>query len=155
MTRSALDGKVQPRAGQANSTKILMRCLHLATGLLGLLAYVATGIYLYLQLPELAQPDTAQGILYRANHVYLLFAALLNLQLGCYLSVLNLPLARGLQWFGSVLLLLVLPLLLLAFFQEPQVMAVDRPYTLPAMIAMFAGVLLHACARILARRQSR
>lgn len=155
MTRPAFDNKPYARAGQADRTKILMRCLHLAFGLLGLLAFLVTAIYLYLEHPELSRSDQVHSLLYRANHVYLLFSALLNLQLGCYLTVLNFPLARVLQWLGSVLLLLAPLLLLLAFIDEPAGLGAEMPYSLPAVMALFAGVVLHAAARVLARRQSR
>ncbi len=154
ISRSAIDTKPYARAGQADRTKILLRCLHLAVGLLGLLAFLAASLYLYLDLAERAQGEL-QGIMYRATHIYLLCAALLNVQLGCYLSVLNFPLARTLQWLGSILLLLAPPLLLLAIFDEPVSTSPELPYTLPAVIALFVGVTLHAVARVLARRQSR
>ena len=155
MTRPAFDNKPYARAGQADRTKILMRCLHLAFGLLGLLAFLVTGIFLYLEHPELSRSDQVHSLLSRANHVYLLFAALLNLQLGCYLTVLNFPLARVLQWLGSMLLLLAPLLLLLAFIDAPAGLGPEMPYSLPAVMALFAGVVLHAAARVLARRQSR
>jgi hypothetical protein len=155
LSRSAIDTKPYARAGQADRTKILLRCLHLAVGLLGLLAFLLASLYLYLELAERAQGDSVQSIMYRATHIYLLCAALLNVQLGCYLSVLNFPLARGLQWLGSGLLLLAPPLLLLAIFNEPVSSSPELPYTLPAVIALFIGVTLHAVARVLARRQSR
>ncbi|ANG63344.1 hypothetical protein A8C75_13260 [Marinobacterium aestuarii] len=154
-SRSAIDTKPYARAGQADRSKILLRCLHLTVGLLGLLAFLLTGLYLYLELPDRGDTLQVYSMLYRANHIYLLCAALLNVQLGCYLSVLNLPLARGLQWTGSLLLLLAPALLLLAIFDEPVNSGPELPYTLPAVIALFAGVTLHAAARVLARRQSR
>jgi cytochrome b561 len=156
ITRSAIDTKPYTRAGQADRTKVLLRCLHLAIGLLSLLVFLAAGLYLYLylELPERVQTDQVRNVMYRANHIYLLCAALLNVQLGCYLSVLNFPLARTLQWLGSILLLLAPLLLLLAILEEPVVLGSELSYTLP-VIALFLGVVLHAAARVLARRQSR
>ncbi len=155
LSRSAIDTKPNTRAGQADRSKILLRCLHLSVGLLGLLAFLLAGLYLYLESPERGAAPQVYSLLYRANHIYLLCAALLNVQLGCYLSVLNLPLARGLQWTGSLLLLLAPALLLLAIVDEPVQSGPELPYTLPALVALFAAVTLHAAARVLARRQSR
>nr|WP_158651798.1 hypothetical protein [Marinobacterium profundum] len=155
LSRSAIDTKPYARAGQADRSKILLRCLHLAVGLLSLLAFLLAGLYLYLELPDSSDVPQGYSMLYRANHIYLLCAALLNVQLGCYLNVLNFPLARGLQWIGSLLLLLAPALLLLAIFDEPVQSGPELPYTLPALVALFAGVTLHATARVLARRQSR
>jgi len=155
VSRSAIDTKPYARAGQADRTKILLRCLHLAVGLLGLLAFLAAGLYLYLELPDRAQTDQVHNIMNRANHIYLLCAVLLNVQLGCYLSVLNLRFARGLQWLGSILLMIAPVLLLLAIFDEPVSAGAELPYALPAVAALFVGVVLHAAARVLARRQSR
>jgi hypothetical protein len=155
VSRSAIDTKPYARAGQADRTKILLRCLHLAVGLLGLLAFLVAGIYLYLELPDNTPTDPVYGIMDRANHIYLLCAVLLNVQLGCYLSVLNFPLARGLQWLGSILLMIAPVLLLLAIFDEPVTSGAELPYALPAIAALFVGVVVHAGARVLARRQSR
>ena len=52
-----------------------MRRFHLGAGLLGVLAFLATGQY----HEHLRGMDDAQRLLFRSAHIYLLLASLLNL----------------------------------------------------------------------------
>src|SRR5262249_56697175 len=62
-----------------------MRRLHLVVGLVGLLAFLASGQYMDLGYDHLRRLDDTRRMLFRSTHIYLLFAALLNLALGLYL----------------------------------------------------------------------
>jgi hypothetical protein len=122
-----------------------MRRLHLAVGLTGLVAFLATGQYMDRAHDHLRGMDDARRLLFRSTHIYLLFTALLNVALGLYL-----PTAVGWRWrvrlLGSGLLLAAPGLALAGFFTEPWLSGLDRPYTRPVAYGSLAGVLLHLVA---------
>ena len=92
--------------------------------------------------------DTTTRLLFRSSHIYLLFAALLNLVLGLH----DEPVQRGWQvWLrraGSVLVLMAPVLFLLAFFREPWLVGLKRPFALPGVIISFAGVICHVVSGV-------
>jgi lysylphosphatidylglycerol synthetase-like protein (DUF2156 family) len=121
--------------------KSVTRRVHLFAGALGVLVFLFTGYVLRTRGVELAEDDRLRFSL-RANHVYILLSALLNLVLGAYLA----PRAPGwrarLQAAGSVLVLAGAVALPIAFFIEPKA-GTDRPLTLAAVAATLGGTLLH------------
>jgi hypothetical protein len=120
-----------------------MRRLHLAVGLIALAAFLASGTYMLLGPDHLHDRDDATRLLFRSTHIYLLFAALLNLVLGLYEG----PAQGGWRLWsrrvGSVLVLAAPVLLGMAFLQEPWMAGLARPYTKPAIVGSLFGVLGH------------
>jgi hypothetical protein len=55
-----------------------MRKLHLIVGLAGVAVFLATGLYMHARFPALYGGNEALRFMYRANHVYLLLASLIN-----------------------------------------------------------------------------
>jgi hypothetical protein len=121
-----------------------MRRLHLAIGLAGLVAFLATGAFMRLHHPALVEIDGGTRMLYRSRHVYLLLSGLLNLALGTYSRLSERTWRRGFQSVGSCLVLAAPPLLLAAFVREPRRSDPGLPYTAPAIVALSLGTLLHA-----------
>jgi hypothetical protein len=121
-----------------------MRRWHLITGLVGVAAFLASGIYMRMEQTFLH--DETTRMLYRSTHIYILFASLLNLALGLHLTAPRPGWRRCLQRTGSVLVL-VPPLLLIAgFLTEPRLSELARPYSRPAIIACLAGMVLHVAS---------
>ena len=56
-----------------------LRALHLGVGLAGVVVFLGTGIYLRMVFPELYATNEALRYVYRANHVYVLFASLIKI----------------------------------------------------------------------------
>src|SRR5262245_60170169 len=96
-----------------------MRRLHLLVGLAGLAAFLASGQYMARAHDHLRGMDDARRLLFRSTHIYLLFAALLNLALGLYLRTAPAGWRRWLQLAGPVLLLAAPFLLAAGFLTEP------------------------------------
>jgi hypothetical protein len=119
-----------------------MRRLHLIVGLVALVAFLASGQYMALGYDHLQGLDDTTRMLFRSTHIYLLFAALLNLALGLYLTVGSPGWRRGLQWIGSVLVLLAPPLLAIGFLTEPWLSGLERPYSRWAIYGSLAGLVL-------------
>ena len=119
-----------------------MRWVHLTVGIAGVIGFLATGQYMDKVHDHLRGMDDARRLLFRSTHLYLLFGSLLNLALGLYLAP-----ARGwrswVRGLGSVLVLAAPFLAAAAFFVEPWLSDLDRPYTRPTAYGSLAGMLLH------------
>lgn len=116
-----------------------MRKLHLIVGLAGVAVFLGTGVYMRTHFPALYGSNEALRYMYRANHVYLLLASLVNVALGVYLS-------SGAGWraslgkAGSVLALLSPALLCYAFFAEVPQASPARIVTALGVFATLLGV---------------
>ena len=123
-----------------------LRRLHFWVGLIGVAVFLATGIYMRAGFPELYGANEVVRYHYRANHIYILLASLLNLALGCYLSL-------GVGWrkqaamVGSTFLWLSPAVLVAAFVLEAPKGTPDRLLTLVGIFMVFIGALCHVPGR--------
>ncbi|HEX8560947.1 MAG TPA: hypothetical protein VF668_22835 [Pyrinomonadaceae bacterium] len=125
-----------------------MRLLHLLVGASAVFVFLLTGQYMdYLDVRSGALGETAR-VMYRSRHIYLLLAGLVNLGLGSYLRFEGGGRRRALQLFGSALVLLSPALMLAAFFTEPGAPGLRRHFTLPAVVILSAGTLMHALSAL-------
>ncbi|HEX5055730.1 MAG TPA: hypothetical protein VFX02_04445 [Gammaproteobacteria bacterium] len=125
-----------------------IRSGHYIIGALTLILFIISGQYMGLVYqgfsnPELYGHNEAVRFLFRANHIYLLLPALLNLLLGSYLTLAPERGRRIAQYIGSGLLLLSTVLLLAAFIIEPPQASPERPWTFYGLSALLGGALLH------------
>jgi hypothetical protein len=98
-------------------------------------------------LNDLDGLDPFGHLLYRSNHIYLLFSALLNVVLGLH-SAPAPPLGRSwARLLGSSLVLVDAALLVVAFFLEPRRGELDRPLTFIAVVGTAVGVGLLLLSR--------
>jgi hypothetical protein len=117
--------------------------IHRLVGIITVLAFLGTGAYLRLTLPEPEVATHLSRMLARSAHVYLLLAGLINLAIGIYLARAEGGWRRRLQTIGSALLLFAPALILFAFIHEPPRASLERPWTLLAMISLLAGTVSH------------
>lgn len=121
-----------------------MKRLHLWVGALALLAFLLSGQYMdYLEVRRNALGETAR-VMFRSRHIYLLLAGLVNLGVGAYFSYRGRGWPRGLQLLGSALVVAAPFLMSAAFFAEPGEPGLKRHFTLPAVVMLSTGTLLHA-----------
>jgi hypothetical protein len=120
-----------------------MRRLHLTVGLIAVLAFLASGQFMDRVHDHLRGLDDTTRLLFRSTHIYLLFAALLNVALGLYLVAAPRGWRRWLQAVGSMLILVAPVLLAIGFLTEPWLSGLDRPYSRPAIYGSLAGLLGH------------
>ena len=121
-----------------------MKRLHLIFGVLVVLAFLLTGQYMDFQNPKVREmTDEGTRMMFRSRHIYLLLAGLINLGVGVYFTYHKASWRKTLQIVGSALILLAPLLMTAAFFYEPTLRGLKRPFTLPAVVALFAGVFLH------------
>lgn len=127
-----------------------MRRLHMVVGMVALLGFILTGQYMDRVHDHLTGMPDGPRLLYRSAHIYLLFAALLNLLLGAYLRLADHRGVRMVQQAASVVLLTLPVLFTVAFFREPALAGLERPWARPAIYLSVAAVLAH----VLAQRQA-
>ena len=127
-----------------------MKRLHLVVGAIALVAFVLTGQYMDRAHAHLRGMPDAPRLLFRSAHIYLLFAALVNLLLGTYLRPAASRYARALQLAGSAALLATPVMFGAAFFVEPWLDGLVRPWARPAIYLSLAGVLAHVLAQTVA-----
>lgn len=113
-----------------------------AVGVLAAIAFVATGVYLYFRLADIAAANASARYSLRANHIYIIMSALVNLALGL------LPLPRSVGWravarrIGGPLVMLAPALLLGAFVFEGPRPSPQRPLTSIGVLILAVGVIL-------------
>lgn len=129
----------------------LVRRAHLLAGFTFLVGFVLTGQYMHRVHAHLQGMPDGPRLLYRSAHIYLLFSALLNLLLGAYVQLAVDRLRRALQLAGSIALMATPVLFTLAFFREPTLTGLMRPWARPAIYLSLAAVLMHVAAVVLGR----
>ena len=123
-----------------------MTRLHKIVGIVGVIAFLATGLYMRRYPSGMASLDGGMRMLFRSRHIYLLLASLLNLGLGTYLRPSPRRSRRAAQVLASLPILAAPPLLLAAFLVEPYRTAPGGPFALSAVIGLLGGTIGHALA---------
>lgn len=131
-----------------------LKWIHLAVGILVLLAFLGTGQFMDRRLDHLVGMPDAPRALYRSSHIYILFSALLHLVLGAYLVRSPSLAGRLLQYLGSGLLLAAAGLFLYGFFIETPLAMIERPMIRRGIYWSLYGVLLHGTAGVLRVREA-
>src|SRR5262245_22156973 len=124
---------------------------HLIVGILTLLGFIGTGVWLRVHVKELVEGPEAVRIAYRANHIYLLMSGLINLVMGAYSGPVDWK--RWVRCVASGLVLGAPAVLGVAFAIEPAGGKFDRPITRAGVVALAVGVVAHAISA--ARRKDR
>lgn len=124
-----------------------MARLHRLAGLGFVLVFIATGVWLRFRGQDVIDQDDAIRFSLRANHVYILFAGLVNIAVGLNPPDPPVPWRRRLQLVGSAVLLMA-PLLLVAFIVEGPQARAHRPLTSIGVILMFLAVMCQIPARM-------
>ncbi|MBT8102764.1 MAG: hypothetical protein KJO95_07320 [Gammaproteobacteria bacterium] len=132
----------------------MLRKTHLWVGVIGLIVFVVQGQYMDLVLGHLAHMADAPRMLYRSSHIYLLLVSVLNVALGLYMKSDDPVLHPRIQALVSAIVLMAPIGLLAGFFLEPAMQDLARPYTRPALYALFGiGVFLSLMGLIGLRRR--
>lgn len=130
-----------------------LKRLHRWTGIVAVVVFLGTGLYMRWQFPGLYAGNETIRHLYRANHIYLLMAGLLNVGLGLYFAAQAAGWRRTAQRVGSALLLAAPAILLAAFFFEPPHATPERPITAAGLFAALIGMGCHFIAAFFRRGQ--
>lgn len=114
--------------------------------LVGVAAFLATGLYMDRFHGHLRGYDDAVRMLFRSTHVYLLLSAVVNVVFGLHLRPAESRPRRALQALGSAALLAGPPLFLAGFCTEPYLSGLERPWSRIAIYLALAGAALHLSA---------
>jgi len=126
-----------------------LRNLHFYLGVLGLGAFLLTGLYMHALYNHLRGMPDGPRLLYRTAHIYLLWSSLLNLVLGCYGEPVQRPGYRLVQVLASAAVAAGPFLLCGSFFMESTNPGFVRPLARLAIYLALAGVVVHGlCARV-------
>jgi hypothetical protein len=126
----------------ASDCPMTLRRAHFLIGWLGFAVFLVTGLYMRAGFPALYGSNEVVRYLYRANHIYVLLASLINVALGCYLYT-------GSGWrnvaarAGSVFLLSAPVVLVMAFFLEAPKGTPNRLLTGTGVFMVLLGILCH------------
>jgi hypothetical protein len=118
-----------------------MKMLHLIVGLSLVIIFLLTGQYM--EFHRVSELGDGTRMMFRSRHIYILLGGLLNLGLGAYFSYRQQGWRRVLRSIGSWLIIAAPFVSVGAFFYEPRLSGLPGTLTLPAIIALFAGTLLH------------
>lgn len=127
-------------------TKIFSK-IHLLTGITTFFIFLGTGFYMQLLFPAVYLHNESIRYLFRANHIYILFAGLLNIVVGTYVTFSEKEKQKKMQLAGSWALLLCQVVLMIAFFIEPPQAEPERIITSFGIYLALGGVALHALGR--------
>lgn len=127
----------------------MLRRLHLIVGLAGVVAFLLTGQYMHWIHAHLQGMADGPRLIYRSSHIYLLWASLLNLGLGCYAHSFSGMAAKVAQAVGSIAVILGPPLLCWSFFYETYNEELLRPVGRWATYLALGGTALHVVASLL------
>lgn len=116
--------------------------IHFWYGVLGIIAFLLTGQYMFHYLGQLQGMDDGPRMLYRSAHIYLLLASMINLATGVYLEPKTIRQGVVIQYVLSVLLLISPLLILSGFFLESQQQDLSRPLSRIGLYCLFAAAVL-------------
>jgi hypothetical protein len=121
---------------------------HRLIGVLFLVVFVLTGRYMDMRLAHLRGMADGPRALYRSGHIYILFAALLNILIGLYLHRPGGSAARIAQLAASVLLIAAPFMFTYGFFVETPPAIIERPVIRLAIYTCLWGTLIHAATSL-------
>ena len=125
------------------TAELRMKLLHQIVGIIVVVIFLLTGQYLEFYYPHMDEVGDGMRMLFRSRHIYLLLAGLLNIGIGAYFIYREERWRKIVQLTGSSLVLIAPFLLLFAFFYEPPLPHLQRTFTLPAIVSLLVGTLLH------------
>lgn len=112
------------------------------------MAFVLTGQYMDHVHSHLRGMADGPRLMFRSAHIYLLFAALLNIALGSYMNPLRERVLKALQVIGSVMVLFLPAMFLVSFFAESQNGTLYRPFARAAIYLSLLGITAHFIASL-------
>ncbi len=120
-----------------------MKRVHQVVGVVTLLVFLATGVYMRTHFPGVYRGDPGIRMQFRASHIYILLTALLNVGIGSYFFPHGQRWRRVLQRVGSSFVLVATLIVIGDFFYEPPRGSMQRPITLLAVVLLLVGTLTH------------
>jgi hypothetical protein len=119
---------------------------HLIVCAIGLIIFVLTGQYMHWHFNHLEGMADGPRLMYRTAHIYILWAALLNLVLGLYVHPAENNLRRRIQQVGSLAIMISAVFVTISFFMDSQNVTFWRGWARLGIYLALAGSVLHSVA---------
>lgn len=120
-----------------------MKRFHIIFGLIVFVVFLLTGQYMDRYHQHLMYMADGPRMLYRTRHIFILMSGLLHVGIGDYFKYRLQTWQRVLQILGSLFITIAPVLFTVAFFREPHMQNLETPLSLPGMILIAVGALLH------------
>lgn len=116
-----------------------LKKFHFYFGLTVFAGFVFTGLYMRFNIAEVPQENIPVRMMFRANHIYILLAALIHL----LISFIDTGNARkSLKVYGSAISIAATLTLFIAFFIDPITNSLQRDITRASIAGLFIGTVL-------------
>lgn len=113
--------------------------IHKIVGIISIVGFAISGMYMRFNVANIDLNDEKLHILFRANHIYILFISIINLLIGfMYHTTKN----RFIFYVASIFIIASTIGLQVAFYIEPINNSLDRPVTANSLYMMLAGSVL-------------
>lgn len=131
----------------------VMARTHLVMGFIFLGVFLLTGVYMDNNFPGIYGDNEGTRIMFRASHIYILMAALINIVTGVHGAVVAGRVFRFLHLLASVLIILAPILFLVGFITEPAIYDTERTYSFWGVLFLLVGVVLQALISLFSVKQ--
>jgi hypothetical protein len=119
---------------------------NLIVGAIGLIIFVLTGQYMHWHFNHLEGMADGPRLMYRTAHIYILWAALLNLVLGLYVQPAENKIRGRMQQVGSLAIMICALFVTISFFTDSQNVTFWRGWARIGIYFALAGSILHSAA---------
>jgi hypothetical protein len=126
--------------------KTRLNLIHTIVGISTVLVFIGTGLLMRFHYTRVYESNHLVRMMFRAIHIYILLAGLLNIAFGIYMFVSDKPKRRRAQLFGSICIISAPFILIVAFFCEPVRGSLERHITLLGIILVLIGTMSHLLA---------
>ena len=133
----------------------MVRVFHLVFGIALFLVFTVTGSYMRADFPDKDVIPQEFRLLMRSRHIYILFAALVNVVLGIYLQLRPQTILKILQLIGSAMIAVGSVLLVYAWYVETYGLQHFSDLSRNGIYITAFGVGMHLFGVALPSRQSR
>lgn len=140
--------ELEPIAAVVRAVSPLPRFFHRVIGVLTVLVFLASGLYMRWREPPVSELEPYLRMLFRSRHIYLLMAGLMNLAVGSYATPLRRGWANQVALAGSVMLAASPILLFGAFVLEGELFGAPTEVSQLGLYALYGGTLLHFVAAV-------
>lgn len=125
-----------------------LKKLHTIVGVITVLIFLATGVYMSVNFPDIYSSNEIIRYQFRTNHIYILMIGLVNLVAGLYVRPDYKNFRAIVSYLSSFILCTATLLLIIAFFTEPVQGLPIRPFSFYGIILSITGVFLMYLPRI-------
>ncbi len=126
--------------------------LHFYFGLISVLSFVFTGVYMRYNLMGIQEDDLLRRMMFRSNHIYILFASFLHLVMS-FIPFSNLWRFQKVQVLASSLFVFATLGLHISFYINPITGSMQRDLTRYSVITTIIALVLSLCVQVLNKRE--